>query len=421
MLTFNRQAISIVAMTVFALLAGFWLLLREPAGGHDLEHGHEAAGAEAFERGPHGGRLLRDGDFALEVTIFETGVPPEFRLYAYQDEEPLAPSAFQAGIEVTRLGDRRDRFQFRPEGDYLRAQGSVKEPHSFDVSITAGHAGRQHVWTYASYEGRTRIAPVAAEAAGLVVEAAGPARLEDDLEVAGHITPNRDRVARIEARFPGLVREVRKSIGDTVAAGEVLAVVESNESLQPYSIKAPFGGTVLDRGTSPGAVAGSTPLFEVADLSTVWVDLHVFAHDVTRVQPGQPVHLVLPDGSEVTAPIERMAPQADPGSQTVTARAVVANAEGHLRPGQAVTGRIVVGGRDVPLAVKTSGLQRFRDSTVVYAQVGDTYEVRMLNLGQQHRGWVEVLGGLEPGERYVAENSFLVKADIEKSGASHDH
>lgn len=419
MLTFNRQALAIGTMTALALLLGLWLLLREPGGEHG--HGHEAAEAAEFERGPHRGRLLRDGDFALEVTIFETGVPPEFRLYAYRDDKPLAPSEFQVGLEVTRLGDRRDRFQFRPEGDYLRAQGSVTEPHSFDVRVTAAHAGRQHVWTYASYEGRTRISPAAAEAGGLVVEAAGPARLEDDIEVAGHITPNRDRVARIEARFPGLVREVRKSIGDAVAAGEVLAVVESNESLQPYSIRAPFGGTVLDRSTSPGAVAGNVALFEVADLSTVWVDLHVFARDVTRVQPGQPVHLILPDGSEVTAPVERLAPQADAGSQTVTARAAVANAEGHLRPGQAVTGRIVVGSRDVPLAVKTSGLQRFRDFTVVYAQVGDTYEVRMLELGRQHRGWVEVLGGLEPGERYVTENSFLVKADIEKSGASHDH
>ena len=48
----------------------------------------EAAGAD-YERGPHRGRMLRDGDFALEVTIFETGVPPQYRLYAYRDDKPL--------------------------------------------------------------------------------------------------------------------------------------------------------------------------------------------------------------------------------------------------------------------------------------------------------------------------------------------
>ncbi len=71
--------------------------------------------------------------------------------------------------------------------------------------------------------------------------------------------------------------------------------------------------------------------------------------------------------------------------------------------------------------MKESGLQRFRDFTVVFAQVGDSYEVRMLELGARDGENVEVLGGLKPGTRYVAEQSYLIKADIEKSGASHDH
>ena len=55
----------------------------------------------------------------------------------------------------------------------------------------------------------------------------------------------------------------------------------------------------------------------------------------------------------------------------------------------------------MPLAVKRSGLQGFRDFTVVFEQVGDTYEVRMLELGRQDETWVEVLGGLKPGAQYV--------------------
>lgn len=80
-----------------------------------------------------------------------------------------------------------------------------------------------------------------------------------------------------------------------------------------------------------------------------------------------------------------------------------------------------IGSSPVALAVRRSGLQGFRDSTVVFAQVGDTYEVRMLELGRQDGTWVEVLSGLAPGERYVIANSYLIKADIEKSGASHEH
>ena len=71
--------------------------------------------------------------------------------------------------------------------------------------------------------------------------------------------------------------------------------------------------------------------------------------------------------------------------------------------------------------MKESGLQRFRDFTVVFAQVGETYEVRMLELGARDGEYAEVLGGLKPGTRYVAEQSFLIKADVEKSAASHDH
>ena len=75
----------------------------------------------------------------------------------------------------------------------------------------------------------------------------------------------------------------------------------------------------------------------------------------------------------------------------------------------------------VPIAVPTSALQRFRELDVVFAKVGDVYEVRMVTLGRRDAENVEVLGGLAPGTEYVVDNSYLVKADIEKAGASHDH
>ena len=92
-----------------------------------------------------------------------------------------------------------------------------------------------------------------------------------------------------------------------------------------------------------------------------------------------------------------------------------------LSEGSFVSANIEVATIDVPLAVKRVGLQGFRDFTVVYAKVGEQYEVRMLELGKMGGEWVEVLGGIEPGTEYVTENSYILKADIEKSGASHDH
>jgi cobalt-zinc-cadmium efflux system membrane fusion protein len=97
------------------------------------------------------------------------------------------------------------------------------------------------------------------------------------------------------------------------------------------------------------------------------------------------------------------------------------NPQGALRPGQFVRGRVTVAEHQVPLAVKRPAVQRFRDLEVVFARYGDVYEVRMLEPGRRTRDWVEVLDGLQPGTEYVTENSYLIKADIEKAGASHDH
>lgn len=389
--------------------------------GTDSAHDAEQAAGE-FERGPHRGRMLRDGDFAVELTIFEEGVPPEFHVYAYENDEPLAPDQVQLTVELGRLGGRTDRFAFTAEGDFLKGDGVVKEPHSFDVRVTATRNGKISSWTYASYEGRVQIAAEAAEAAQMLVEVAGPAAIREQLILTGTIQANPARLARVRARFPGVIREVRKGLGEAVAAGDVLATVQSNESLQTYPVTAPVGGVVLLRSAVAGEATGEEPLFVVGDLSRLWAELDVFGRDLARIRPGQPVRVASLDEQQVAeSVIAALSPVTTHASQSVRARVVLENAQGLWRPGQFVHSEVTVAETKVPLAVKNSALQRFRDFTVVFAQVGDTYEVRMLALGRTDGVWTEVLGGLEPGERYVTGNSFLIKADIDKSGASHDH
>lgn len=394
------------------------------AGSHDeaAGHGHEVAAADEYERGPHGGRLLRDADFALEVTILETGVPPQFRLYAYRNDAPLPAADVAARIELARLGGVKDTFTFVAQGNALVGSGTVHEPHSFDVTVTATESGRTHRWTYASYEGRTTIERAIAEQAGLRTEPAGPATIRSQLALMGAVTVDENRLARVRARFPGIVREVRVGPGDAVTKGQVLALVEGNESMRTYPVVAPLGGVVTARGTNVGDVTGEAPLFEIADLSQVWVDLHAFGADMAKLKPGQPVRLrsTVGDGT-AEARIERLLPVAAAGSQSAIARVRLANPQGRWRPGLAVGADVTLDEHAVPLAVRTSGLQRFRDSTVVFARFGDTYEVRMLEIGRRDADFVEVLGGIQPGTAYVTEQAFLVRADIEKSGASHDH
>ena len=371
--------------------------------------------------GPHGGRLLSDGDFALELAVFETGVPPEFRAWATGKGVPLAPGDVDLHVTLTRLGGGRDEIGFAAQEDFLRGDTLVYEPHSFVVAIAARHAGRTYRWEYDNFEGRTRIGAEIAESFGLATELAGPATIRETVPVYGRIVPNRERVRHVSARFGGVIESVAVSSGDTVIKGQTLATVESNESLKSYAITAPIGGIVTERVANPGEQTGGRALFTVMDTASLWAELAVFPSARARVRSGARVMIRATAATAAVAGlIARISPVAGP-NQAVTARVVLDNADGALVPGMHVTADIQIAEHAAALAVKREGLQSFRDFTVVYAQIGDDYEVRMLELGRQDAERVEVLSGLVPGTRYVTTNSYLVKADIEKSGASHDH
>ena len=104
------------------------------------EHGE--AGSEA-EKGPHNGRLLRDGDFAVEMTIFEEGQEPQFRVYPTREGNAVDPKTVQLTVTLKRLDGETNRFAFSPERDYLAGQGFVEEPHSFDVEVVAAEVQDQ--------------------------------------------------------------------------------------------------------------------------------------------------------------------------------------------------------------------------------------------------------------------------------------
>jgi cobalt-zinc-cadmium efflux system membrane fusion protein len=218
-----------------------------------------------------------------------------------------------------------------------------------------------------------------------------------------------------------VIRSVNRQIGDSVRAGDALATIESNESLQSYTVTAPIAGVITQRHAEPGEQAGGEELFEIADFSSVWAELSVFPRDRARLRAEQSVTLSAEGGVSAGGVVSYLSPFGDRASQSLTARVVLDNSGGRWTPGQFVEGRVTLAETPVELAVPLSALQTFRDFDVVFARVGETYEVRMLELGRRDAEQVEVLGGLAPGTVYVTQNSYLVKADIEKSGASHDH
>lgn len=402
---------------------------------HGSDDGHGTHGAhdaheEEIEKGAHGGRLLHSGDFTLELAIFETGMSPEFRAWGSFKNQLVAPAEVELAITLTRLsndeGGKVDNIRFKPVGegvlgDALRGDMEIVEPHSFVVTINAVHQDTTHRWQYDNFEGRTKIETAVAKALEIETAIAGPVVLQETIDVFGQIKANTERVNQLKARFAGVVKTVKVSIGDSVRKGQTLATVESNESLNLFSIKAPISGVITQRHANPGEQTNDQVLFVITDTSTVWVDLSIFPADIHRVKVGTPVSIELTNKSQPASGKIAFINITAQSNQSVTARVIVDNKDGQFLPGSYVKAKIKVGEHAVPLAVKRIGLQALRDFTVVYAQIGEQYEVRMLELGRQDDKWIEVLGGLEDGTRYVTKNSYVIKADIEKSGASHDH
>jgi cobalt-zinc-cadmium efflux system membrane fusion protein len=398
------------------------MLLRTEKKTTEDDHGKSAT-SETVVKGPHRGRLLAQGNFQVEVTIFETGVPPIFRVFAFEGGTPIDPAEVNLVISVHRLGGQIDTIRFKKEADYLTSEAIVVEPHSFTVKVVAEWKGKQHSWEYTQLEGRLKLAAEALQSSGVVIEKAGPATIRSLLRLNGKIMPNEDRMAHVRARFPGVVKEIRKRLGDIVRKGDILAVVESNESLQSYEVRSQMDGTIIEKDAAVGeSVSDNQTLYVVADLGSVWVDLSVYRRDFPRLKKGQIVLIDAGDGSKpATSTISYISPFGTENTQTMLARTVLNNQAGDWRPGLFIKAEVTLENYKAALAVKAEAIQTFRDWEVVFMQDGETYEIRPLEIGRRDNEWVEVLSGIQPETPYASGNSFLLKAELGKAGATHDH
>jgi len=456
-------------------------------------------GKEEVAKGPRGGRLLSSGDFAIELSIFEQGVPPEFRAYVYETAKPVDPAGVNLQVTLGRLGEKPETIAFRKEKDFLRGAQVVAEPHSFRVDIAAERQGKAYRWTYEQSEGRVSMDDAMAKAAGIEVRVAGPARIRSTLQLQGEIQFNQDRVAHVVPRLAGVVTRSAKNLGDAVRKGELLAVLESQMladlksehlatqgrlelalenferekrlweekvsarqdylasrqtlaeaqiahrnaeqkllalglthervmrsdagALTHFEIRSPIDGVVTEKHLGVGeAVKEDANIFTIADLSTVWAEMTIYPKDLASVRLGQKVVVRASAlDAQAAGTVSYVGSLIGEQTRSAKARVTLPNPKRSWRPGLFVSVDLVQEETEVPVAVAVDAVQGHRDGKIVFGRFGEHFEARPVELGRGDGKLVEIVGGLAPGTPYAATGSFVLKADLGKAGASHDH
>ena len=194
-------------------------------------------------------------------------------------------------------------------------------------------------------------------------------------------------------------------------------------ALARFEVRAPISGVIVTRNIAAGtSLKEDADIFTVADLSTVWAQITVYPKDLGTVKVGQKV-MIKASAFEAqgTGTVSYIGALVGEQTRTAQARVTLSNPQGLWRPGMFVSVEIAAAEVQVPVAVAATAIQTVRDWTVVFGRYGQYFEARPLELGRSDGRMVEVLKGLSAGEKYGAGNSFAIKADLGKSGASHDH
>lgn len=216
--------------------------------------------------------------------------------------------------------------------------------------------------------------------------------------------------------------------GVSDAALERIATAADGDNANSY-LTAPIAGTIVRRTVNLGETvsagdSGAAPLFTIVDDSVLWADIAVYKQDVGRVRVGAPVALKDDAGTILAqSEIALVLPIIDETSRTATARVIINNPEGGLRPGQFVTADISVGSSQSVLRVPEAAVQLVENQASVFIPVEGGFTPRAVLLGNRSGGFVQIRSGLRVGETIVVDGAFTLKAQLEKDafGDGHGH
>jgi cobalt-zinc-cadmium efflux system membrane fusion protein len=315
----------------------------------------------------------------------------------------------------------------------LSAQGHDDHDHDHDhdhavAQGTASDAGDDHdEHDHNDEHGVIRLEARDLLDFGIEFGVAGPGTIHEELRLPGEIRMNENTMAHVSPRFAGVVKDINRRLGEVVRRGEVLAKLESNETLRPFDLVAPLDGTIVGFHITPGeSLDAGEAAFTISDTSTVWADIKVYQRDLPQLKSGQNVRISAghhyPD---VNGRISYLGPVVDEATRTGLARIVLNNPEGIYRPGLFVVGNVLLEAENHEVVLPLTAIHALDGRDVVYVESedGDGFEAREVMVGHRDSVSAQISRGIRPGERYVAIGGFFLKADSQKEnfGDGHDH
>ena len=198
-----------------------------------------------------------------------------------------------------------------------------------------------------------------------------------------------------------------------------LGVDDGNQSSPSIiAIRSPFAGVVINVAAAPDTVVDpSSELFEVADLSRVWVQADVYEKDIGRIRVGQMASISVDSypGEKFTGEMTYIGDIVDLQTRTVKVRCEVPNPTTKLKLGMFVSVSLPTIFNKNALAVPATAIQQVEADKVVFVQRDAThFEKRVVQLGEDTGDWIEIISGLQKGEKVVSQGAFFVKSELLK-------
>ncbi|WP_424627899.1 efflux RND transporter periplasmic adaptor subunit [Bradyrhizobium sp. SYSU BS000235] len=197
-------------------------------------------------------------------------------------------------------------------------------------------------------------------------------------------------------------------------------------TLRLQELRAPITGRIAERRVDLGSLVGregqESELFVIVDLDVVWADLSIPVADLNAVREGQSITLRSGNDAEpIPATIKFVSPLLDKETRLARVIASIDNSSHALRPGSFVTAEIPLRTTAASVKVPKTALQTIKDNAVVFVRTAEGFEPRQITTDREDQQSIEVVSGLSAGERIATANTFILKAELGKSDAQHQH